>query len=278
MPGASEPAANQGIERTAAVLRALRKASRSGTRLTDIATATGLSKSTAHRLLNGLMQVGFVEHDEATGLFHLGFDLFVIGAAAANRHGIAEIARPSLVRLESRTGDTVFLSVRSGVEAICIDRVEGSFPIKALTLNVGDRRPLGVGAGSLALLAFLPDSDIEQIVEGNAARLSAFPGYTPSLLYDMVEAARRQGYTLNDGHVLADMFAVGMPVMGRNQRPLASLSIAAIKGRIQGDRRANLVGWLRTEAQALEQRIATLMEGLSDTEASRFGHPDHARR
>jgi hypothetical protein len=66
--------------------------------------------------------------------------------------------------------------------------------------------------------------------------------------------------------------------MGRNQRPVAALSIAAIKGRVQGDRRANLVGWLRTEAQALEQRIATLTEGLNDSDALRFGLPDHARR
>lgn len=64
----SEPAFGQGIERTAAVLRALSKHSRSGARLTEIAMATGLSKSTVHRLLNGLMHVGFVEHDEATGL------------------------------------------------------------------------------------------------------------------------------------------------------------------------------------------------------------------
>jgi DNA-binding IclR family transcriptional regulator len=166
----------------------------------------------------------------------------------------------------------------TGTEAICIDRIEGSYPIKALTLNVGDRRPLGVGAGSLALLAFLPDHEIEQIVESNMPRLAAFPNYNASLLFEMVEATRRQGHSLNDGHVLSEMFAVGVPVMGRNQRPVAALSIAAIHGRIQGERRANLVSWLSSEAQALEDRIATLTEGLSDTDAMRFGHPDYARR
>src|SRR5690606_5448396 len=139
----------QGIRRVNAVLQALGRGPRSGLRLTDVALETKLNKATTHRLLSGLCEVGLVEQDEATGQFHLSFEMFVLGSAAMNRYGLAEIARTHLTRLESKTSDTVYLSVRSGFDAVCIDRYEGSYPVKVLTLNIGDRRPLGIGGGGL---------------------------------------------------------------------------------------------------------------------------------
>lgn len=270
-----ETAPFQGIQRTAAVLRALAKESGSGARLTDLAAATGLSKSTLHRILNGLTQVGLVEHDEDVNRFLLGFDLFVIGTAAANRFGIVDISRDSMTRLAERTGDTIFLSLKSGVEALCVDRCEGSYPIKVLTLHVGDRRPLGVGAGSLALLAFLSDAEVEKIIASNAPRLSAYPNFGASYLYELVEITRRRGYSFNDGRIITEMQAVGVPVMGRNGRPAAAISAAAITPRMQPDRRMCIVEWLKAEARSLEKRIAQLTEGLSDQDAERLSLSPH---
>ena len=67
--------------------------------------------------------------------------------AAKHRFSFVRLAEPALERLAHRTQDTVYLVARVGDEIVCLDAREGSFPIKALTLNVGDRRPLGIGAG-----------------------------------------------------------------------------------------------------------------------------------
>jgi len=139
---------NQSIGRAAAILRALAAGSPRGSRLADVVAATRLSRSSAHRLLGAMARAGLVEHDPAAAVFHLGWDLFAFGAKAASRRGLIDLAEGALHRLVDRTGDTVFLSVRSGAESICVDRREGSFPIRTLTLAVGDHRPLGVGAGS----------------------------------------------------------------------------------------------------------------------------------
>src|SRR5690606_31297222 len=104
----------------------------------------------------------------------------------ATRFDIAELARPALIRLARETGDTVFLSVREGLDAICLERQVGSYPIKTLTLDVGDRRPLGVGAGSLALLAFLPEAEIAEIIASNEPRLVSYPGFAPEALLRLV--------------------------------------------------------------------------------------------
>ncbi|MFH5926345.1 IclR family transcriptional regulator [Roseomonas xinghualingensis] len=176
---------------------------------------------------------------------------------AAERHELPELTRASLVRLEERSEDTVYLSIRSGDDALCTARQEGRFPIKTLTLAVGDRRPLGVGVGSLALLAALPDAEVERVITGNADRLRSYTAFRPAKLRELVERTRAEGYATNPGMVLQGMMAVGVPVRTGGSQVAGALSIAAIEGRMQPERRAQLVAWLEEEATAIAGRLDT---------------------
>ena len=256
-----DPARNQSIERATAILRAVAAGDPSGSRSSDIAAATGLSRSTTHRLLAAMVTAGLIEQ-EATGLFHLGWNLFAFGTKAASRRGLVDLIQPILDRLAERTSDTVFLSVRSNAESLCIDRREGSFPIRTLTLSVGDRRPLGVGAGSLALLACLTDAEIETTVSANHARLEAYAGFDATTLHELVAQTRRQGYAFNNGRILAGMSAVGVAVTGDHGEPVVALSVAAIDSRMLPERRENIAALLRTEARALSEELGRLTQGL----------------
>ncbi|HEX7114536.1 MAG TPA: IclR family transcriptional regulator [Steroidobacter sp.] len=271
----------QGIRRVNAVLQALGRGPRSGLRLTDVALETKLNKATTHRLLSGLCEVGLVEQDEATGQFHLSFEMFVLGSAAMNRYGLAEIARTHLTRLESKTSDTVYLSVRSGFDAVCIDRYEGSYPVKVLTLNIGDRRPLGIGGGGLALLSFMPDAEIEKALAANRERLQAYPGITLPKLRSLIETTRRNGYSFFDGLVVPEMSALGVPIIESGGRVIAAMGLAAIRDRMKAERRAQLVEWMKAEAKVLEAKLSTLMTGLTETgveNMKRIGVSRAARR
>ncbi|HEX7114543.1 MAG TPA: IclR family transcriptional regulator [Steroidobacter sp.] len=255
----------QGIRRIALLLQTLGRGSPLGMRLTDIAAQTRLNKATVHRLLAGLNQVGLIEQDELTGRFHLGFEMFALGSSVISRYGLRELAHPHLVRIESLCNDTTYLSVRSGFEAVCIDRYEGSYPVKVLTLNVGDHRPLGIGAGSLALLAFMPDAEIDKALEANRERLKAYPAVDVPKLYALIEATRRQGYAFFDGLVVEEMAALGLPIMGRNGQALAAIGVAAVRSRMQRERREQLLGYMKEEAAALQAKLETLTSRLSDT-------------
>ncbi len=72
-----------------------------------------------------------------------------MAAQARQRDGILSIARPSLLRLSTTFNDTVFLLVRSNFDAVCLDRVEGPFPIRSFTGDIGGKVPLGIGQGAL---------------------------------------------------------------------------------------------------------------------------------
>jgi DNA-binding IclR family transcriptional regulator len=257
------------IERAAAVVRVVTLAEPAGARLTDISSATGLQKTTTHRVLGTLVQLGWLEQDAATGTFHVGSELVALGGAAANRHGLLDAADPHLLRLAELTADTVYLSVRIGSQALCVERITGSFPIRTLTLGTGDRRPLGVGAGSLALLAWLPDEEIEPIVALSAASGTG-PLADPAVLHQLIEEARARGYAFNPGLIVAGASGIGVPIRGRDGRPIAAISVAAIDSRLAEPRRAQIVRWLNKEAAELEEHLHALAPNLTAADMRRL--------
>lgn len=252
------------VQRAAAIIKLLASQATTGWRLSDIARAAGLGKTTTHRLLNALSEAGIAYQEPETRRYFLGYEIVRLGRLAT-RYDIAELARPSLLRLARETGDTVFVSVREGLDALCLERQVGDFPIKTLTLDAGDRRPLGVGAGSLALLAFLPQDEIVEIIASNAARLAAYPGFAPAVLETLTVTTRAQGYSFNDGRIVSAMCAVGVPVFDARGRVAAAISVAAIRERMQPERLRWIVGLLTAEAAKLAKRLGDMSNAGADT-------------
>jgi DNA-binding IclR family transcriptional regulator len=257
----------QTISRAAAVLRALARGT-NGRRLTDVAAETGLTKPTALRLLRALKGEGFAFIDTA-GAWRLGLGLVALGAAAADREGLRQLAADALARLAAKTEDTVFFSLREGAEIMCVDRHEGPYPIRTLLLGPGHRRPLGIGAAGMAVLAFLEGTDREAALAGIAPRLPEWPGHSPELLRKRIAKARRSGYALNDGQIMSAMWAVGVPVRDGAGQVVAALSIAAITERMQRPRLDEIVASLRAEAAAIEEQFR--IEGDAVSAAPRVG-------
>lgn len=263
-----EKGQHQNIGRAAAVLSALAHAPETGLRFADVVDATGLGKGAAHRVLAGLVAYGLAEKDEATGRFFLGIELVSWTAAAANRFGLAERAAPELLRLCQSTEDTVYLLLRIGDEAVCIDRFEGAYPIKTLTMHVGDRRPLGVGSGPLALIAFLDDAERERI-------LAAQPGAGVPFRVDddkrraMIDASRRVRYGLNDNQMMPGMSGVGVPIRRVDGLPIAAVTVACISARLESPRREEVVADLTKVARKLEDCLRPLLTRSCLAQAAR---------
>jgi len=245
----------QSVERALSLLSLTAAGPRPGRRLAELVASSGLSKPTVYRLMTVLARAGFVEIDEETRTYYPGMELSRLGAVAVERFGIVQLARPSLLRLAEATGDTVFLTVRVRNESICVDREIGPFPIKALTVEVGDRRPLGVGSGSLAILAFLGDAEIARMLDVNRDRLRGFPQMDPATFETLIAAARGSGHALVDGLLVEGMSGIGVPIFDGGGRPVAALSVAAMSSRLSGARRANVVSLLQAEARQVEQRM-----------------------
>lgn len=252
--------APRSVERLLAIIEVLSNASASGLRLTDVIEATELGKTTVHRLLNGLADQGLVDYDGETGRYFVGIKILSWASAARNRFSIARLAEPALIRLARQTEDTVYLIGRAGDETVCLDCREGSFPIKALTLNAGERRPLGIGAGSLAILAAMPDDEVERILLQQAEARSRY-SFSEAKLREMVKATRRNGYSYNDIHIfehmkdLTGMAAVAVAIRRSDGAPVAALHVTSITSRMAPARRENIVATLMQERAQLEEEL-----------------------
>lgn len=203
-------------------------------RLADIAAGAEVSAPTCLRILDTLIEEGFVRRDPAKPKrYLLGDEALVLGMAMQGRDHIRDRARPALVRLAAMSGDTVLLSTRHGLESVCVDREFGSFPIRANYLDIGSRRPLGAGAGSLALLAWLPQEECDTAIELIRPRLDErYPRISPQRLRKEVQRSRENGYALLLDVVVEQMGGVAVPVFGVDGRPVAAISIAALSDRI----------------------------------------------
>lgn len=250
---AGQPATFNAIQKVCAILRAL--AQNSPLRLTEIAEATSLNKATTLRILGSLIEEGFVSRIAGAKTYELGQEARVMAISARRSVDIAELAQPSLLRLSEKSADTALLSVRSGVEALYLARSVGSHPLQPNYLQIGTRRPLGVGAGNLALLVWLPDAEIDAIIDVIVPRLAKSPRITPKFLRERIVAARKHGHTVLIDAAYPGMGGVGVPVRDETGQVVAALSIGASSDRIRR-REAELAEMLKKEALVLARAIA----------------------
>lgn len=207
----------QTISRAAALLRALADAGQP-LRLVDLVKITGMHKATVHRLMRGLMTEGLVLQSDSRR-YSLGPEALIIGNAASSQFDLVHIAQHELKSIAEVTQDVALMMVRTGQTAVCMAREEGTYPLKPSSLQVGSRRPLGVGAGSLAILSALDDETVDLILSQSEEALAEYPGYSVSKILEMIEEARRTGYAFVDGLIIPEMIAVAAPVFDSHGAP-----------------------------------------------------------
>ena len=246
---------SQTVDRAVAVLRALASAGSAGIRLTDLQSVTGLSKQTVHRVLTSLIRHGFAEQGSSRA-YRVGPE---IGRLAWSTVGyeqhLRQLCQPELEALAEKTGDTVFLMIRSGMDTVCIDLKTGNFPIKAMPVEIGTRRPLGIGASGIILLAFMDGDEAEQSMAYVRHSLRQWRRTTWRTLGQALRAARSNGYAFSEGLVTEGINGLAVAVTDNEGRAIAALSLAAIQARMKADRVSALVGLLRQSKRTIERKL-----------------------
>ncbi|MFV2093644.1 MAG: IclR family transcriptional regulator, partial [Hyphomicrobiales bacterium] len=230
----------------------------------QIARCANFTKTTTHRVLASLRDVNFVVQEPKSRGYRLGPALAQL-AMAGTQQEVSAHAQPILHRLAGLCDDTVFVSIPQGNGARCVGRKVGSFPIRTLTLARGDRRPLGVGAGSLALYCVMPEAVRRAVCRQNAEWMAEYGDFN----WQTLEAHRREfldtGYALNRGGIVPGMSAIAVPVAPGKTGAAASLTIAAINERMTSSRIDNeLAPLLKREAERLARSLAGLPWGDRD--------------
>jgi len=239
------------IHRAVTVLNVLSSVGRTGASLTKIVQLSKLHKATVHRILCALLSEGFVEQDAASRNYRLGAQISVLNAVMGQQFDLRIIGKEVLDRLAEATGDAVYLAVRTHYDGLCLDLREGANRMPGLRLHANECWPLGIGAFSIALLAFLPDDEVEAIIEHNARYLGAQKDITPQYIRDQVQLTRGRGFASSRNLGNQGMAAAAVPVFDPHWRPLASLCITTTLERFSEAREQDLLNLLWTESRRI---------------------------
>jgi len=251
---ASEQSAGS-LLRAAAILRAIASGGKAGASLSDLCERTGLPRPTIHRVTQMLERLGWVDRDPSDKNFYLGVELATLGMTAQMRYSLESLGRPILADLCSETGQTVYLITRSGIDSICIALCESGSQFRTLVLEVGSRQPLGVGAGSMAILAALPEDEVEQVIEANHERYLAYAGFDLDTFRGGLYQARERGHAWHESLFTRGVSGIGVAVLDGSGEPIAAISTVFIVGWLDDAQRERCVAKLTEAAKLLSSRL-----------------------
>lgn len=222
----AKPDGTQAIRRAAAILRLIAQGPSSGMSLREVSEAVDLTRSTAYRILKCLLDERLIEHVDNERRYVIGSLTFELGLVATGRQREIMEWRPAVDMLSQKTGATVFLMGRSGNESVCLCKSEGSSVVRVFPVEVGQRRPLGVGAGATALLAATSASDAEQVLAAIAPYLAKYPALTVDRIRQNVDAARRTGLAESRSTVGPGVYGLGVAIANKHGPATLALSLA----------------------------------------------------
>jgi DNA-binding IclR family transcriptional regulator len=221
----------------------------------QLAEWIGEPRSSVYRLLDGLRAVGWVEPGSRRGTYRLGLPLFRLGSRVTRRFDERAAARPVMERLHSSTEQTIFLTVRSGFEGVCIERVDGRW-VQNMALQLGGSLPLHVGAGPRVLLAAADDEFVASYIEqAPLTRFTAHTIVTSDALWADVAATRANGYAISDEDDVLGMAAVGAPIRDHHGRVTATLSLSGPKPTVLEAETEQSLALIRAAADEVSQTL-----------------------
>jgi len=243
------------LKRGVLLLKVLATAGSRGLALTEIAARAALPHPSAHRILRQLVAERLARHDTESRRYRLGPLAFELGIASSTMYDLRDVCEPFMSDLAGETEDTIYLVIRSGFDAVCMHRLEGAFPVRTLVLEVGSRRPLGVGAGGLAILAAIDDPQREEIIERISPKLGAFGKLTPQALTEACARTQEVGAAIIENKVTLGVSAIGVHFRDSMGQPVGALSVAALTQRMTAPRLRRIGLQLSKAVAGLERRL-----------------------
>jgi len=230
-PTAAKPATDQksSVQSLAKAFRLLEAIAASETEMTlsEIAAAADLDPGTTHRMLNTMIDLGYVARGEKRR-FTLTLKVLDLGFHAIGRQDMRAIARPLLRSLVGEVSEAASIGVLHGSDVLYVERMRAGITRLGVDIRVGTVIPAATTMIGWSILAFLPAAEMD--------RLMATPGLVPLPdLHARLAGTRDQGYALSASHISSGLTVLAVPVRDRDGYPVAGLSVAAPSIRLTPD-------------------------------------------
>lgn len=228
-------------------------------RFNELVSRLGLPRSSAHALLQTLVDRGWLDLDQDTRRYTVGLQAWHVGQAYTGHGDLVALAKPVMDRLADDIGETVQLARLDGIENVYLAISESAQPMR-LASTVGARlfaHATGIGK---ALLGQLPPEE-----SGRRVRSVPLPRFTPHTVTDpaaldeLLEQVRAQGFARDDEELLIGCRCVGVPLTDDGHGLVTALSVTAPTARCGPDWPDGVLAELRSAAGVIRARTPTAL-------------------
>ncbi|WP_293781776.1 IclR family transcriptional regulator [uncultured Aeromicrobium sp.] len=222
--------------------------------ITELSRTTGLSKAVVYRIVRELCTQNLVTRDPVTRRYSLGPAAFALGDAASRTSQFRRLGMTVLADLAELTGETTTLSARAGHRRVYVAQVESSQLVR-ISVQVGSAQPLTVGASGHAILAFLPEDEIEAALAAGIPAVSPRTETRPEAIRERLRIARERGFATTESERIAESTSFAAPVRDAAGEVLGCISVAAVSSRLDPEREERLASQVMAAAAHLSERL-----------------------
>lgn len=185
-----------------------------------------MDKRRTQRLVSTLFDLGYLEQDPQTRRYRPGVSALTLGYAALQSLDLRQLARPHLVALIQRFGQSVNLAVRHRAEVMFIDCLRGATYRLGVNVHIGDRLPIQLSSLGKALLAYLPEQERADIIgEVQFQTPTEYAAASPAELLEMLAQTRERGFAAMDQETTLGVRSVAAPLMTPDGYPVAAVNV-----------------------------------------------------
>ena len=229
--------------------------------VTQLASELGLTKGTVHRLLNAMERFELIEKNSESERYRLGLKLYQLGNRAVESRTLRSEARRLLLEMSRRSRESVSLAVPTPGGVTCLDRLESSHTIINICTPVGSMFPPHCTAAGKAILAYMTEGEINEVIKRNPLR--PYTQFTITQLSDLREnlrLIRQRGYSVDHQELERGLSGVAAPVLSAHERVIAAVGIAGPTLRFRGKELVQKVSLVTEIAARLAMALGRLEE------------------
>ncbi|WP_317855886.1 IclR family transcriptional regulator [Chakrabartyella piscis] len=194
-------------------------------RTSDIATKLNMNISTVSRHLNTLLDMGFLERDDATGVYFLGMEVVSLAGAALQNNDVYRHTYPELQQLSTKFNVHSHMSVPRNKEIVHLLSASYESSMEFL-IPMGHCNPMFCSAMGRAMLAYMPANKRHEILQGELTPCTPKTKIDPAEIEQELMKVRKKGYCIMIDELIENRGSLAAPIFDRNRNPIASVSVS----------------------------------------------------
>lgn len=253
------------LQRGLRILELFPKAEK-GLAASQVAKLSGLPVSTVHRFLVNLENSGYLNCAD-NGIYHLGIACFSLGHAALGQLDIRRLSLPHLHELNTQTRETVHLTIRQGMTAVYIEKLDSPEPLRIYS-RIGAAVPLHCTAVGKVILAYMPEAELASILPHlDFKRRTQNSIGSLQEMQTHLQKVRRSGYACDLEENEAHIRCIAAPIWDHTGAVSAALSVTGPAVRMSVMRLRQLAPLVQRAGLRISRELGYQPERSTETTA-----------